>query len=237
MTDPTTTITETKTWIQKHERLIIIVIAVSALIYIGRHWLDKHYDLASQEVVSTASTLLNQKDVNKQLQAQFDDLKQTTQQIITQVTAQNTQLAAQAQAAYQQAAKQQALDAQLSNQQLADRIAQLTNQKNVQSNDQGVQLNHDQSVGVTQQLEDVPSLQAQLKSEQLINTNNTKQIAGLTDEVNSCNQLNTGLKAENADQKKSYEAQLKKAKISGIFSRLKWFGAGFISGFIAGHIY
>src|SRR5215831_14211964 len=163
MTDPT------MTWIKTHERLIVIVISLAVVVYIGRHWLDEHYTLASQEVITTASTLANQKETNKQLQQQFEDLKKSILQQNDQLAQQNAQLTSQSQAAYQQALRQQAADTRLSNQQLADRIAELASQKNIQSTDQGVQLNHDQSVGVTQKLEDLPSLQAQLDAEQTIN--------------------------------------------------------------------
>jgi len=214
-----------------------VVLSLAALVFLGRHWLNKHYDLASQEVTSTTQTLLNQKKVNDDNEKKYTDLQQEMQTVIAALQQQNSQLAQQAASAYQQAINQKSLDEKLSNQQLANRIEQLSNQKNVQSTDQGVQLNHDQSVGVTQQLEDVPMLKTQLGAERIINANNLKQIAGITDELNQCNQLNTGLKTQLQDQKKADEAELKKAKIASLRSKFKWFGVGFITGFITGHVY
>ena len=154
-----------KTWIQNHERLIIIVLSLAVLVFIGRHWLNKHYDLASQEVTTTASTLLNQKQTNEANEKKYTDIQQQMQTLLAALQQQNAQLAQQAATAYQQASNQQALDAKLSNQQLAQRIEELAKQKNVESTDQGVQLNHDQSIGIAQQLETVPMLQTQLQAQ------------------------------------------------------------------------
>lgn len=229
--------TQAVSWLKAHEKLIIVVLGIAAFVFLARTWLDHYYDVAKTAVTTTATTLTTQQDENKKLEQNYSDLIQKFNQTVSQLQTQNTQLASQAASAAQQSINQQALDAKLNNQQLAQKIEQLANQKNVQSTDQGVTLNHDQTVGVTQQLEDVPTLKLELLSEQQINANDIQQIAGLNTEMDSCNSINTGLSKQIVDQKKADAAELKKAKIASSKGKLKWFGIGFISGFVTGHVW
>lgn len=224
-------------WLKAHERLIITVLVIASIVFISHAWLDHYYDVAKIAVTTTANTLTTQQTENKKLEQDLADFKQQFQQTVSALQTQNSQLASQAASAMQQAANQQAIDSKLNNQQLAQKLNQLSNQKNIQSTDQGVILNHDQSVGVTQKLEDVPALQQQVQSLQQINVNNTQQITGLNTEVSQCTDANNGLKLQITDQKKADDAQIKKLKISGFKSKLKFFAAGFVTGFVAGHIW
>jgi Tfp pilus assembly protein PilO len=226
-----------QTFFQAHERLIITVLVIVAVVFIGHSWIDHYYEVAKVAVTTTATTLTTQQDENKKLEQSLEDFKQQFAQTVSALQTQNTQLASQAATAMQQAANQQAIDSKLNNSQLAQKLDQLTNQQGIQSNPQGVNLNHDQSVTVTQTLEDVPALQEQVKNLQQININNTQQITGLNTEVSQCTDANKGLQTQITDQKKADDAELKKAKISGFKSKLKWFGAGVVAGFTLGHIY
>jgi hypothetical protein len=222
----------TQSWIQAHERFLLVFAGIVVVFVLSWGWLNKHYELAKAQVAADQQVLDNQKKINQQLQDGYAALQKQTDALNDTLQTQNMQLASQTAAALKAVSDQQKADAAMTNAQLAKRLGDLTNQQNIQSTATGVDLNHDQTVGVDQTLEDVPALKQEIADDVQQLSNDDQQINNLTDTGKSASLLIAGLNQQLTDQQNTCNAQIKKLKISGIKSRLKWFGAGAIVGFI-----
>ena len=231
---PAVQIAEAKTWLQKHERLVVLVLLLCISGFLGHKWIDHHYEVAKAKASAAAQVLTTQQDINKQLQQNYAALQKQQDQVNAQLQAQNVQLADQAAQAYKTAAAQVVADQHATNETLAARLGELTNQTGIQSNPSGVNLNHDQAAGTAGTLEQIPALKQQIVDDQQIKSNDEKQITGLTTEVNSCNLSVDGLKKQVTDQDTSCKAQVKELKAKNLKSKVKWTLGGFVVGFISG---
>lgn len=233
MADPiTTTITKDLTWIKGH---IFLLLAVVFLIFIGIYGIedvlakhDKEKDAAAQQALAIQAA---------QTQALITKLGQD-EQTWSQQNAQNQQIIAQLATAIttRDAAtrKQQQVDATLSASAAAERISQQTGAKagEVVANGDMIQLDLPITRQVVQQLDTIPALQGDLKDTQSQLTAETAVAGNLQSDLNGQKQLVGSLQAQNADQVKACAAQVKDLKAQARKSKLKWYSAGVVTGFL-----
>jgi hypothetical protein len=223
-------------WLVVHERFIVTVLIIAATLFLGRLWLNSHYETTKLEATAAANVLKTQEETNKTLLASYADLQKQTATIQAQLQNQNSQLVAQTAAAYKQAAAQAVQDQQLNNDQLAARLDQLTGQSGIQSSGTGVDLTHQQAATTTATLDQIPALKQQISDDQTIKSNQEKQIGSLITEVNSCNAVNSGLTTQVKDQDTACKAEVKELKAKNLKQKVKialWsYFAGLITGWV-----
>lgn len=222
-----------ETWIQKHERFLLIGGIIVILFVLGWKLLD-HLDSVDKLKASVDQTQLDQqKKQTDDLAKNFTDLQKQTATLNSVLENDNQQLENQIQIITRTLAAQQASDARLSNDDLIKRLELLTNQQNLQSNPTGgVNLDKDQTVTTTQTLEQIPALNKQVEDQKQQIANKDNEINNLTTQNNSASLLLTNLNTELADQKKTCSAEITSIKVAGFKSKLRWFGAGYAAGFI-----
>ena len=89
-----TAVSNTESWLKTHERLIITVLAIVALLFIGNKILDNQASHDKAVADAAVQQLADQKQENAAILAQ---VKQTTDQyqaLVVQLTQRNAQLAA-----------------------------------------------------------------------------------------------------------------------------------------------
>ena len=221
-------------WLIIHEKFILTVLVIASTLFLGRLWLNSHYENAKIEATAAANVLKTQEETNKTLQTSYADLQKQMAAQQAQFQAQNQQLAAKTAAAYKDAAEQAVKDQQLNNGQLAARLDALTGQSGIQNSTNGVDLTHQQAATTTATLDQIPPLKQQVADDQIIKSNQEKQIGGLTAEVTSCNLVVGGLKTQLADQDKSCKEEVKALKAKNLKQKIKIGVWGFIVGYITG---
>jgi hypothetical protein len=238
--EPTTITSEVKggwQWLVVHERFLLITLGILLIAFLGWKFLDNRIEVAGAKVATTAKVLADQDATNKTLQQNYLDLSKQQAAVTAQLQAQNTQLQAQTVAAYKQAATQAAADQKLTTTQLAQRLDALTGQQGIQSTPNTVDLTQKQAATASGQLEQIPALQKQVQDDQTFQSNQDKQITGLTTENNSCKLSNQGLEKARTDEANSCKSQIKSIKVANLKTKAKWGAIGFLLGFITGHIY
>lgn len=221
------------------DRHHIILYAAAAILALGVVYLvesrqadraEQKYEIlkAQSDVRDSANTQL-QLDILKQVEA----LKSQNQQLQTQ----NQQ---QAQLVSNLASKlqgQKQVDAKLPPNELASRIQTLAPGGSVTVVPNGYTLDQSEAVAVTQALEEPPILKQQLAASQVVVNNDSTIIANdakvldaeKLSHVSDVGALQAQLDAANQEVK-AVTAAARKGK-------LKWFGIGFVTGFVTGHFF
>jgi hypothetical protein len=232
-------VSNSTSWILQHERLIIIVL-VLALLGWGT---EKAFDLVAsrdkQAATLTAQTLAAQQQKDQELSQAVAQTTAQYQALVQTLTQQNTQLATAVSARNKALTVQQTTDTTLTPSQLTDRwanLAKVDSGKIAVSGDTIV-VTPDAALDTVQQLEQVPVLTLNLEDETTQLTNTKSELASANQAIGQQKADITGLTAQIADQKKADATELAAEKAAARKSKLKWFGAGFVAGFIAGHIW
>lgn len=190
----------------------IHVLAIAIAITLGLFSVYSHEESKLAVAQAEAKT---QQQLNLQIQKQNNDFQ-------TQVSAQIASLQQQNQTLQSQLVKQQNADKQLSPGDLAQRVASLVHvdPKDIQPTTAGFDLTSNAVLQTALQLEQVPILTTQLS--------NTKNALDLETKAHTSDKeaSTSALKTVN-DNLTSCKADLKKSK-------LKWFGIGYVAGFISG---
>ena len=233
---PTATVSSTQTWLQKHERLLIVFMVLCVLAW----GIQKHYDDAAAKADARAT-------IAEQAKAQADStvaasVAQTAQvtsqyQALIQTLASQNAALAQSLAARQQAqAVQVATDAHLAPSDLAVRLQTLGNAPSgsVSVTPTGLALTQPAAVDVTQTLEQVPVLQSDLKdttaSLQATQVAQSKANEVIADQGKQINDLNLA----RVDDDKACTADKNQLKADAKKNNIKWFKRGFLFGFVGG---
>ena len=228
-------------WLQRHERIIIV-----ALVLLVGGWAYGKYADASASKAETRATvaeqaLVLQKATNAQNAATTASVLAQYQTMITALSAQNASLATAAASRQAAVVSNQHTDATLALPELANRLKTLGNAPDGTVSVTGNQVNITQpgAVAVTQTLETIPALQADLKDTQALlgatevaKEQAGKVIAAQTTEI-------TGLNLQIVDADKAHKAEITAVKAEGRKNSVKWFkrgfGLGFLAGLFAGH--
>ena len=223
-------------WIQKHERVIVVALVLA----VGSFGLSKYFDASAARATARATVaeqvLAAQKTQDAQFAVQTAQLTQQYQQLASTLAAQNAALAtalAQRQAAV---AQNQANNAALALPALANRLKTLGNAPDgsVSVSGDSVNLTHPGALAITDTLETIPALQGNLRDTQaLLGATQVAKAKG--DEVIGAQGKEiVGLNLQITDADKACKADVKAAKAEGKKNAAKWFLRGAIVGFIGG---
>jgi hypothetical protein len=192
--------------------LFLAVLLIGGSVYGVESLIAKH-DAATEQRYELL--LQKQEATTKADEASF-------QQTLTTLNAQNAQLTAsiaQRDAALATILKQ---DANLNVQQAAAKLGGTATPDNT------VDLPLDTSRNIAAELDTLTTVKANLASETTVATNLQTELTAQTKVV-------TDLNAQLVDQTNSCNATIKTLKAQARKSKLKWFGIGFVAGYVAGH--
>lgn len=216
------------TFLKLHERLLLILAGLVVVLWLGHLYIVRSADNADIKAKTAQATAEAQTAANKEL---ADQVKQSTQeysQLITQLAAQNQQLAQSIANRNQTVVVQQAKDASLTSPQVAAKLAQQTGAKPSDVTSQGtdVTLNDAASHATVQKLDELDSLRRNAADYETLLDNDRVQIQGLTkvstDEADEI----TGLKTELTMNQKACSTQIDAVKKDARRSKWHWFWTG-----------
>ena len=227
------------TWIifiKAHERLILILAGLAALLYFGNMWENHRHDEAVANVALTKATLDAQIQKNQQLAQDVATSKLAYDKLAAQVSTQNALIVTQIAAMNQKVQQQQQVDQNLSLADLAIRWRTLINSAqptDIQPAGSSLSVSEQASHQTVNDLEMVDSLHQEVLAGHKIEDN-------LTSEVNSCQAVNTaqaaqinGLTVEITDQKKACDAKISLVKADARKSKIRWIIGSFVGGIVA----
>lgn len=243
-------ITEAKTWLQKHERMLIVTLVLAAGLFFGNMYLNGSAARAEAKAAALQTIVDNDKEVIAKLEQQGEanakataEAKAQYQQIIDTLERQNASLATAVAARNTQLAQTQA---NIQTAPLDDVAKSIISSAKLSNND----LTVSESTGIVTQfgmrqiaseLVKVPVLEANVsdiqkiadnrqseldKANEVISTQNT-QVIGLNNTVAGLHQLV-------ADGDKNCKAQIDVAKKDARKSKRNWFVGGVLTGIAIG---
>jgi len=221
------------TWLQKHERIVLAVIAALALWFsIGKiDTLIANHDNANLQQAKVVAQVQQEKNdaLAKQVavdKAAYDDLN-------AKVMARDAQLQALQVQLVTALAKQQQVDKTMTPTELTQRWNVLVPEAGATVTTNGVLLPEQGAVSTVVELEKAPVLAKELdaKNEELTNAN--ALVAAEGQQVVTLNDLVTGLRTKAVDDAKVCTAQITVVKAEARKSKRRWFYAGVVVGFTA----
>jgi uncharacterized protein YlxW (UPF0749 family) len=217
-----------KSWVLAHERLLIIVLAVAAVVFLGWKYLNSSSDAAIAKNAVAQEVLQQQVTQNQAITKQLATQVEQYQQMLSALTAQNASLLkniSQRQVAVQ---KQQQIDKTLPLPELGRRIEGLAGltTPDVTPTAKGIELSEAGSRAIAQLLETVPVIQQEVKDLQAIVANKDTQIASLETMVGSLNIQVAGLKTELLDKDRAMKAAIDLEKAKARKSKIRYFLTG-----------
>ena len=223
--------TEANTSLKTHAPLIVaagvLSIAGWATVKIVNHNAEVDHDKA----VQSQTILQQQATQNAQIAEQVKQEQQTLQQFFLQQQAQNAALVSAITARNQQVVVQQKSDASLPPTELAARwnfLLGTTGQ--VQTASGGYAVTESAAVSTTQQLEELPVLQANVGDLQIQIANKDKVIDDGKKLVDDQTSQIKGLGVQIVDGQKACAATITAVKAEARRGKLKWFGIGYVAG-------
>lgn len=232
----TTEVTEVKTWLQKHERLIIVVLCLASGLLLANLILDHQADRDKAAATTAQQILTAQQATDKSLAAQVAQNTQQYQALVVQLSQQNTQLAQAAQTRTVVLQAQQKTDDTIPLPDLGNRWAQLANISPTAftATTQGVSVTPEAARTTVTQLEEVPVLTQNLADQKTETANVQKELDG----SNTINGLLvtqiSGLKTEIVDDTKACSTEEASLKADARKGKFHWFGIGYGAGFVSG---
>lgn len=230
---------QTITWLQQHERLIIVLLVLLAGAWGANRWFDYAALQDQQKTQQAQAALTQQKAANDalvkqianttaQYQAQFTALAQQTQQLQVSMATRQTQLKQQ-QTVDQKATPKELLNrwAQLVGPNIADLPNAVTYEQNV-----GIVVSQEAASATVASMEQIPVLQQNVHD--LMTQNEAYQSAASTSQTLIAEDAKeiTGLNAQLVDANKLCQDQISTIKAQARKSKMKWFGLGVVAGFI-----
>lgn len=219
-------------FIRNHERLILVLSVLAVAGWLGNKLENLIHDRDVSRNAVAQQQLQEQVKANQALAAQVADLQKTYEADRAQWESQNRQLIASIAQRNQQTTNQQQVDASLSLVELAKRWSGLVGvaQDQIQTSGQNLFASEQASRATVQQLEEVPTLRANVQDQQTVLANKDSQItslaglnAGLTSQVG-------GLQKQIGDADKACKTQIAVVKDEARRAKRKYFIAGFIAG-------
>lgn len=216
------------TWIQKHERVVIITLVLAAAVWFGNLWM-KHSASTDQVKAAVAAQQANdQKALNAQLAQDAAQAQSQYQAVIQALSTQNASLAAAVAQRNVVLDAQETADKTLPLPAIADRWKTLAALQPEDITFDGSTLNVSDTGArsTVAQLEQVPVLQQNLKDEQTIAQNTTQELQKSNDLTQALDTQITGLKTQIVDDDKKCSTQVAAVKASDRVSKRNWFLKG-----------
>lgn len=224
------------TWLQKHERIIIVALVLLAGSWFGDHWLNNTADKDKQQATIAAQQLDEQKTKDTQLASQVSQLTTQYANVTAQLTAANEQLSSAMAQRVVVLHDQQAADKTMPLPDLGNRWAQLASipPTDITASTAGITVSDTAARQTVEQLEKVPVLTANLQDETTEADNRQKELDNANSLIGGLNTQVSGLKLTITDEETSCKAQVTSANAQARKSKVKWFKVGFITGFVVG---
>lgn len=226
--------TEVKSWLQKHERLLIVLMLALVSVFAVNKVENVVASRDAARATIAEQALVQQKTIDAQRDAETAAMSTRFQSLVDTLAKQNAALAADVTTRQDALQAQKGTDAHLPPSGLAQRLSSLAAAPSgsVSAVGETVVLTQPGAVAVAQTLEEVPVLQANLNDTNQINGNLTKENASCKDLVSAQAAQVSGLKTELVDQVKADKADLAKVKAEARKSKLRWFLVGLVTGFV-----
>jgi hypothetical protein len=205
-------------WLQRHERIVIVFLILLVSGWLGNKWLN---DNATGDKVKVA--LLEQQSAAQQ--SQNAQTASQYQAMVSTLTGQINSLAASMAQRNVALVTQQTVDKTLPLPDLAKRWEALADLQvsDLTATDAGITVNDTAARATVDALEELPTLRANLVSE--------TQIAQYTgQELTKANSLISGLNSQIALDDKTHKAEIASVKADARKSKRSWFIAGFVTG-------
>lgn len=235
-TTPVTPTAPAQSWLQRHERIVIVALVLLA----GAWGFTKYADISASKAEARATVaeqaLQSQKETDAKNDATTASVLAQYQSMVTALSAQNASLAAAAAQRQATVVKNQATDATLALPVLANRLVTLGNVPDgqVSSDPSHVILTQSGAVAVTQTLETIPALQGDLRDTQAHVVAANAALDKANEVMADQSTQIAGLKLTITDEEKACTAQVASVKAEARKSKIKWFKIGFLTGFVSG---
>jgi hypothetical protein len=221
-------------WLQRHERIILVVLVLLAGCWAYGKYADASASKAETRAAVAEQALASQKDADAKNEATTASVLAQYQAMVTTQSAQISSLAALAASRQATVVKNQATDATLALPLLAGRLQTLGNvpEGQVSTDLNRVNITQTGAVAVVQTLETIPALQADLKDTQTALAGAESAQAKAGEVIDDQGTQIAGLKLTVVDEEKSCTAQISAVKTEARKGKIKWFKVGFVTGFI-----
>jgi hypothetical protein len=222
------------TWIQKHERVILLALILGTLLFLGNRWINYSADKTHTAATIAVQQLTEQKALNEQIRQQVQQSQTEYQQLVQLMTQENAQLAQAVSSRNTVLVKQQESDKQMPLPNLAKRWQELVPEAtDMAATATGVNLGYDGALATVLQLEQVPVLQGNLKDTQTQCANTQAALNKADGLIGTLNDQVTGLNKEAVKQENACKAEIADVKAQARKSKRNWFIAGFAAGLMA----
>lgn len=239
-----TEVAEARSWLQKHERLIVVVLVILAGVFLYNKVIDREA-AHDQQVANQAAQQLQAQEAKDATLAQAAAAQQQQYvALVQQLTQQNSALTAAMQNRTTVLQVQQKTDAALPIPDLGARLATLEGlgATDVVPTTSGLTLSPNAAYKVTESLEQVPVLQANLADSQTQNDNLTTELAASTALSATKDEQITNLKQTVTDTQVAGDTKLTACKATARRGKLHAFfygvgvGAGAVLGVVIHHV-
>lgn len=231
-TEVTTAAKSAESWMQKHERIVIVSLVLAAGSWFGNHWIDARADHDNAAAAAAAQQLNDQKAKDAQLAAQVTQLNTQYQGIVAQLSAQNAALASAMQNRTVVLQQQQATDRTLPLPDLGNRWTALAGLApgDLTASPTGITVTDTGARQTVETLEQVPVLTANLKDETTIADNRQTELTKANTLISGLNNQVDGLHTTISDEEKSCKAQVTAVKAEARKDKKNWFLRGLAIG-------
>lgn len=224
------------TWLQKHERIVIVFLVLLAGTWLGQKYLDVRANRDKQAATVAVQQLNDQKSQNAQLSTQVAQLNAQYTTLNAQLSAQNAQLIASMSNRVVVLHDQQQTDKALPLPDLGNRWADLAKiaPTDISETTAGITVDDAGARSTVSQLEQVPVLAENLKDTQEIAANSQKELDSANTLIDGLHSQVSGLNTEITDGQKACTAEIASTNATANKSKSKWFKIGLGIGFVAG---
>jgi hypothetical protein len=223
-------------WLQKHERIVIVALACALGAWGFQKYCDHAVDVADTRAAVAESKAAVADSTAAKNAVVVAQVTQQYQAMVQTLTAQNQTLASALSARQAQVAIQKKADTTLAPAALADRIATLSSvpPESVNLEGENISLTRPGAIAVAQALEEVPVLRANLQDETQIAVNEKTELDNADKLIGQQALQITDLNNARTADAAQYKAELAAAKAVGRKNSIKWFKRGFIVGLVSG---
>ena len=231
-----TAINNTQTWLQKHERLIIVVLVIGLSLFVVQKYFDLSAAIESHKAQEATAILQAQTSKTNNDLDTAKQLLSTYQAALVQSATENSKLADAIANRNLNLTTQQNNDKILPPSKLANRWEMLTGSDNgdIIATSDGFSVSSIAAITTVQRLEQVPVLEQNVSDEQDKEKNLQNSISKANDLISQGKITVNGLQLQLQDQTKACDAQIGLVKAEARKSKMKWFFAGLVTGFVGG---
>ena len=226
------TVKQDVSWIQRHERIIIIILVLAAAVFAFNKYIDHAAKVADEQAAVSSQILKEQQNINQQLIQRMDAQDARYASLVEELTKKNEASRQEINTRNQDLAKQQSVNNTLPLVDLAGRWKTLINALNsdVQAFGPNIMVSDSGARQTVNKLEETTTLEANLTSQTNISNNLQKLLTECNQVVTNKQEVIDGKDNELKKQKDDSEKQIVKVKADDRRSKRNWFVRGMIAG-------